>query len=190
MRMMIAAACVSVALGATACNKKQNSTTTNTGGTNTTTSSGSNSSTPKPKSDSAPVLAMESFIAAMGEADFGDAVAFVDPSSELHKKMSDTASNLENLRSKGGANSGEAIKTIEVMFSAPYKKAAATLVTEEADRAIVELERAGFPPTKVNLTKSADGAWLISASDELFAPAMGGNKPPAPESDEGEGDEG
>jgi len=173
---MIAAVCASVALGASACNKKQNS-NTNTGGSNTTTTD-SGSTTPKPKSDSAPVQAMELFIAAMGKGDFAAALAFVDSASDLHKKMGETVANL--------GKSKEADDMIKAAFSAPYKKAAASLVTEEADRAIVELERAGFPPAKVNLVKNADGAWVISAGQELFTPPSGG-PPPTPKPDDNGG---
>ncbi|MEZ6210140.1 MAG: hypothetical protein R3B46_02685 [Phycisphaerales bacterium] len=173
MRMMIAMVCASVALGASACNKKTN-TNSGTSAGNSSANSGSNSSNPKPSSDSGPVKAMESFIAAMGDADFTAALAFVDPSCELHKKMGDTASNL--------GKSKEADDMIKAAFSAPYRKAQASLVTEEADRAIVELERAGFPPARVNLVKNDEGAWVISAGQELFAPPSGG-PPPAPKPD-------
>lgn len=176
MRMMIAAACVSVALGASACEKKQNAGGGTSAGGNTSTGS------PAPKTEQATgaLAAMNGFIEAMSAGRFGDAVAFVDPATELHKKMSVTATNLDALRNSGAPNSADAIKVIEVGFSAPYKKAQAWVVTEEADRATLELERAGFPPLKVQMNKNAQGAWLINSGDELFSPAVpSGNTPPA-----------
>lgn len=190
MRMMIAAACVSVALGASACEKKQSTGNGAGAGTTTTggTDAGSGNTAPKTDQATGALASMNSFIEAMADARFGDAVAFVDPASELHTKMSATATNLETLRSSGAPNSADAIKVIEVGFSAPYKKAQASVVTEEADRAMLELERAGFPPVKVQMNKSENGEWLVSAGDELFSPAVpGGNKPPAPKPEGGEG---
>lgn len=180
MRVMIAMVCASMALGAAACEKKQS----NTGSTPATSGgSASGGGAGKPAaSDSAPLQAMNGFIEAMADADFAGALAFVDPSCELHEKMSETVANLEKLAGSGDAKAAQAIEVTRSMFSAPYKQAEASVISEEAGRAMLELRRKGDAPMQVPVIEGEGGQWRISTDTRLFAPVQGvggGSKPPA-----------
>lgn len=175
--------CAALAIGAAGCEKKTPAgTSDSTGSSATPANTGGGGGTPAgtPAASKAgqdtPAGAMRLFIEKMGAGDFGGALAYVDPACQLHADISKIVDSIKQAQERNPENSAGAVEAIKAGFAPPYRGAEASMVSEEGERAMVELKRVGFPPIDVAVIKGEGGRWFVSAPSEagLFAPAFGG----------------
>lgn len=193
MKVLSMVICAALALGAAGCEKKGNATNTPTnGGGAATTGTSQNTGSPAAANNTpgtaattdakqtSPVGAMRLFIDRMGRGEFRDALAYVEPTCGLHGDISKIVTSIEEAQKRNAENSAPAVEVIKASFAPPYRGAEASLLSEEAERAMVELKRVGFPPVNVTMVKGEGGNWFVSSrSDEgLFAPSLGGGPKP------------
>ncbi len=183
MKVLNLVICAALAIGAAGCEKKtpadpsgssgSSATPANTGGGSG--AAGGASSASKSTQDT-PAGAMRLFIEEMGAGDFGGALAYVDPSCQLHGDISKIVDSIKQAQERNPENSAGAVDAIKAGFAPPYRGAEASMISEEGDRAMVELKRVGFPPIDVAVVKGDGGRWFVSAPSEagLFSPAFGG----------------